>query len=142
MSISLWKLEIINQWNSIDLSGFCDTLNISYTQNFLKPLEDSPLETSPFGGMTFEWLAHSQAPEGLIHLYPTISPRDHVTWEEWFINPDGLHHHVLRNYQHPEATDTWFGDDVDHPTQVCNNQWYYHNDSDLRPVALRQGGLQ
>ena len=137
MSTQIWKQEIIGQWNSIDLKGFCDKLDISYEDNFLNPLENSVLESNPFAGLTFEWLAHSQAPEGLIHLYPVVSPTDKVTWEEWFIKPDGLHHHVLRNYKHPEATDEWMGDDVDHPAQVSNIQWYYKNDPDLRPVALR-----
>lgn len=137
MSKESWKKEILEQWNLIDLEGFCERLKINYRENFLHPLEQSMLTSTPFEGMKFEWLAHSQAPDGLIHLYPVISPTSDVTWEEWFIKPDGLHHHVLRNYSYPEATDTWFGDDVDHPSQVCNIQWYYKNDPDLRPVALR-----
>lgn len=137
MNTASWKNEIVNQWNSIDLQGFCKKLGISYEDNFLTPLEQSTLENNPFVGLKFEWLAHTQAPEGLVHLYPIESPTEKVTWEEWFIKPDGLHHHVLRNYEHPEATDSWMGDDIDHPAQVCNIQWHYKNDSDLRPVALR-----
>lgn len=137
MSAPSWKSEVLAQWNSIGLKGFCEKLGISYQDNFVTPLEDSELASSPFEGLTFEWLAHTQAPEGLVHLYPVVSPTSKVTWEEWFIKPDGLHHHVLRNYEHEEATDTWMGDDVDHPAQVCNIQWYYINDPDLRPIALR-----
>lgn len=137
MSGKSWKNEVIEQWNLIDLKGFCAKLDINYEDNFLIPLEQSPLTSTPFEGMKFEWLAHTQTPKGLIHLYPIVSPESPVIWEEWFIKPDGLHHHVLRNYPHPEATDTWMGDDVDHPAQVCNIQWHYINDPDLRPLALR-----
>ena len=137
MSNNLWKDHIINQWNLINLKSFCANLEISYEDNFLGPLMQSTLIISPFEGMKFEWLAHTQTPTGLIHLYPVILPKAPLVWEEWFIKPDGIHHHVLRNYEHPEATDTWMGDDVDHPAQVCNIQWYYLNDPDLRPIALR-----
>lgn len=137
MSSQKWKNEILEQWKSIDLQGFCGKLGISYQDNFERPLEESKLSSSPFEGLVFEWLAHSQTPQGLVHLYPVLAPTSDVIWEEWFIKPDGFHHHVLRNYAHPEATDTWMGNDVDHPKQVCNIQWHYINDPDLRPVALR-----
>lgn len=137
MSEQIWKKEVLNQWKAIDLEGFCQKLNISYEENFETPLQNSKSLNNPFEGLVFVWLAHSQAPEGLIHLYPEITPTQKVTWEEWFIKPDGVHHHVLKNYDHEDATDKWMGNDVDHPAQVCDIQWYYKNDSDLRPVALR-----
>jgi len=137
MSQQSWKGNVLAQWQGIGLEAFCKELNISYQDVFMQPLNDSTLDLNPFEDLVFEWLPHSQAPEGLVHLYPIATPTSQVTWEEWFIKPDGLHHHVLRNYEHPDSTDTWMGDDVDHPPQVCNIQWYYINDSDLRPVVLR-----
>jgi hypothetical protein len=137
MSKQSWINDVLDQWKLIDLEGFCEKLNINYEDVFLQPIKNSVVERNPFDGLVFEWLPHSQAPEGLIHLYPIVRPKSKITWEEWFIKPDGLHHHVLRNYEHPEATNTWMGDDVDHPQQVCNIPWYYINDPDLRPVVLR-----
>jgi hypothetical protein len=137
MSQQSWKTDVLTQWQQIGLEGFCKELDISYEDVFLKPINNSTLVLNPFEGLDFKWWPHSQAPEGLVHLYPIVTPTSQVTWEEWFIKPDGLHHHVLRNYEHKEATDTWMGDDDDHPPQVCNIQWYYINDADLRPVVLR-----
>ncbi|MFZ9657971.1 MAG: hypothetical protein ACO29Z_04710 [Crocinitomicaceae bacterium] len=137
MSEKSWKIDVLNQWESANLEAFCKSLNISFQEVFLTPLRNSASDANPFEGLVFEWMAHSQVPLGLLHLYPVTSPSNRVTWEEWFIKDGELHHHVLRNYEHQDATDQWFGDDSDHPSQVCNIQWYYKNDSDLRPVALR-----
>jgi hypothetical protein len=137
MSEEFWKIEVIEQWNLIDLKGFCRSLKIDFGANFLIPLAESKHLSNPFEGMQFDWFPHSQVPEGLIHLYPLTPPRNEIIWEEWFIKSDGCHHHVLRNYEHLDATDAWFGDDLDHPSQVCNIKWFYKNDPDLRPIALR-----
>ena len=137
MSTTDWKTEILQRWTEIDLIQFCDTLGISYEEVFLKPLNDSALQQSPFSGLVFSWMPNSVIASGVLHLHPVSKPKTDVIWEEWFIHTDGLHHHVLKNFDFAESTDSWQGEDLDHPVQVCNIQWYLFNDSDLRPIALR-----
>ena len=97
----------------------------------------STSESNPFEGLTFTWLANSVIEKGVLHLHPSNKPTEPIIWEEWFIHTDGLHHHILHNYEIDNATDSWSGEDKDHPEQVCNVQWHLYNAVDMRPVALR-----
>jgi hypothetical protein len=137
MSTQQWKSEILDRWSELDLSGYCLSIGISYEDSFLTPLMSSTSESNPFAGSTFTWLANSIIATGVLHLHPDKKPTEATIWEEWFIHTDGLHHHVLHNFEIANATDSWLGKDLDHPAQVCNVQWHLYNDVDLRPIALR-----
>ena len=137
MSTQSWKIDILDRWSELGLPKYCDDLGFSFEDSFLNPLMSSTAELDPFSGLTFSWLANSVIERGVLHLHPISKPTEPVIWEEWFIHADGLHHHVLHNYKIDNATDSWLGEDNDHPVQVCNVQWYLYNDVDMRPVALR-----
>lgn len=137
MSNADWKDELIARWAELELPEYCQTLGISYEESFLNPLSNSQALGNPYEGMAFTWLANTVIANGVLHLHPIEKPVKPVIWEEWFIHTDGLHHHVLHNYEIPNATDSWLGEDLDHPVQVCNVQWHLYNDTDLRPIALR-----
>lgn len=137
MSNQQWKSEILDRWSELDLPGYCSRMGISYEDSFLTPLVSSTAEINPFAGLIFTWLENSVIANGVLHLHPIAKPTEAVIWEEWFIHTDGLHHHVLHNFEIPNATDSWIGEDLDHPAQVCNVQWHLYNDVDMRPIALR-----
>jgi hypothetical protein len=137
MSLQGWKKEIYARWDELNLESYCKEMEISFEDNFLTPLTNSTLETNPFEGMQFTWMKNSVIHYGVLHLHPIDAPTSGVTWEEWFIHTDGLHHHVLRNFEFDGSTDSWKGEDLDHPAQVCNVQWYLLNDTNLVPLALR-----
>jgi hypothetical protein len=137
MSGQGWKKNVRALWAAIDVAGHCQRMGISYEENFLNPLNSCALEVNPFEGKVFTWLKNSVIEHGVLHLHPIESPTGEVTWEEWFIHTDGLHHHVLRNYAFDGSTDSWKGDDADHPAQVCNVQWHLYNDTNFVPLALR-----
>jgi len=122
---------------TLDLEGYCNKLGISYNINFKDPIERSASSVNPFAGKKFTWMANSAIAFGVLHLHPVDTPQAQTTWEEWFIHSDGLHHHVLRNYIFDDATDSWLGEDPDHPAEVCNIQWHLYNDTDMRPLDLR-----
>lgn len=137
MSNAGWKDELIARWAELELPNYCLKLGISYENSFLDPLLTSKIAENPYEGMAFTWLANSVIANGVLHLHPVETPTEPVIWEEWFIHTDGLHHHVLHNYEISNATDHWLGEDLDHPAQVCNVQWHLYNDKDMRPIALR-----
>ncbi len=131
-----WKQEIYARWDELNMESVCKEFEISFEETFLNPLINSTSETNPFEGMRFTWMPNSVIHYGVLHLHPIDVPTEVVTWEEWFIHTDGFHHHVLRNYEFESATDSWKGDDLDHPAQVCNIQWHLYNDTNLIPLAL------
>ena len=137
MSNAEWKSDILGRWEELSLADYCRTLGISYEDSFLNPLKSSTNTKSPFEGLQFSWLKNSVISNGVLHLHPIEKPTSANTWEEWFIHTDGLHHHVLNNYEFTGYTDSWLGEDLDHPEQVCNIQWFLINDSDMRPMGLR-----
>ncbi len=137
MGNTQWKTETIEAWIKLGLPEFCQKLGISYSENFLDPIKNSTALVSPFSGLSFTWMNNSVIADGVLHLHPIQKPTTPVVWEEWFIHADGLHHHVLRNQNFAGSTDSWMGDDLDHPEQVNNVQWYLLNDADMRPTALR-----
>jgi hypothetical protein len=137
MSNRHWKIQILDRWAELDLPGYCSRMGISYEDSFLNPLLTATVEVNPFAGSTFSWLENSVIANGVLHLHPDQKPSENTIWEEWFIHTDGLHHHVLHNYEISNATDSWIGEDLDHPFQVCNVKWYLYNDTDMRPIALR-----
>lgn len=137
MSIFAWKNDIVTQWESLDLEEFCSTLCINYEESFLKPINLSSVTQNPFDGFKFSWLPHSMVKDGLLHLHPIEVSNDQVTWEEWFVAEGVLHHHILWNYTYRETTDSWLGNDEDHPKTICDVLWHYFNDTDIRPMALR-----
>ena len=137
MSTQPWKSEILDRWTELDLPAYCERMGISYEDSFLTPLVSSTAQANPFAGLTFSWLKNSVIANGVLHLHPIEKSAEPVIWEEWFIHTDGLHHHVLHNFEIANATDSWKGEDLDHPAQVCNVQWHLYNDADMRPIALR-----
>ena len=137
MSSTTWKLEVLTRWAELKVDEYCEKLGIDFAANFLEPLTNCEAIESPFKNLQFSWLKNSVIEHGVLHLHPIQTPTSEVTWEEWFIHTDGLHHHVLRNYTFDIATDSWLGEDEDHPAQVCNIQWYLTNDTDMRHTALR-----
>jgi hypothetical protein len=137
MSLQGWKKEVQARWDELNLESYCNQMGISYEQSFLNPLLQCATETNPFEGSEFTWMKNSVISAGVLHLHPVTTPVNEVTWEEWFIHTDGLHHHVLRNYEFEGSTDSWKGDDLDHPSQVCNVQWHLYNDTNMAPLPLR-----
>ena len=137
MSSTTWKQEVLTRWAELKVDEYCEKLGIDFSANFLEPLMNCNDLESPFKDLQFSWLKNSVIEHGVLHLHPIQAPVSDVTWEEWFIHTDGLHHHVLRNYEFDLATDTWLGEDEDHPAQVCNIQWHLVNETDMRPTALR-----
>ena len=137
MSLQGWKKEIYSRWDELNMESVCKEFEIDFEETFLNPLINCTSEANPFEGLQFTWMPNSVIHYGVLHLHPIEAPATEVTWEEWFIHTDGLHHHVLRNYEFEEATDNWKGEDSDHPVQVSNIQWHLFNDTNLIPLPLR-----
>lgn len=134
-----WKEEVRKAWRSIDLEGFCDRVGIDFHNNFEKPLHMSVAESNPYPQYRWEILPNTRIQTGVLHLVPSFTGDLPALWEEWFIDKEKIHHHVLRNHPHDLATDTWFGEgaDIDHPKEVLGITWHHSNDADLRPIRFR-----
>ena len=135
----MWKEEVRELWRSIDLEGFSSQIGINFQSNFEGSLRMSTLLDNPYPQYRWNILPNTRVRTGVLHLVPSSISDLPTLWEEWFIEEERIHHHVLRNHPHNLATGTWFGEraDIDHPKEVLGMHWYYSNDVDLRPTRFR-----
>jgi len=136
---SRWKEEVHEAWRSINLEGFCAQIGIDFQSNFERSLQSSEAKSNPYPQYRWEILPNTRIQTGVLHLVPPSMDDLSTLWEEWFIEEEKIHHHVLRNHPHDLATGTWFGEsaDTDHPREVLGIHWYHSNDADLRPIRFR-----
>lgn len=134
-----WKEEVHEVWRSINLEGFCTQVGIDFQSNFERSLQSSQAKNNPYLHYRWEILPNARIQTGVLHLVPSFVGDLPTLWEEWFVEEEEIHHHVLRNHLHDVATGTWFGEstDTDHPKEVLGINWHHSNDVDLRPAAFR-----
>lgn len=132
-----WKEAVIERWQEIDLPEFCATIGIDYDAAFLAPLSALTAAENPYADYRWEIMQNARIKPGVLHLIPFQVTAEATVWEEWFFVDGEFHHHVLRNHEHLEGTDTWQGNDSEHPIEVHDVLWHHHNDGDLRPSRYR-----
>ena len=134
-----WKEHVRRAWQAIGLEEFCANIGINYQSAFEDCLNSTSANANPYSQYRWEILRNSTIPSGVLHLVPIMVATRPALWEEWFLQADQIHHHVLRNHPYLRATDYWIGDetDTDHPKEVLGIRWHHFNDADLRPTEFR-----
>ncbi len=137
MSAPDWKASTKATWEALGLPAFCAEIGIDFQEAFLGPLEASTLQEDPFAGHHWEFFKHHSIQPAVFHMGPKSVGEEPEVWEEWFFTEGEMHHHVLRNHEYDWGTETWKGDDNEHPATVLNKLWYHHNCTNLIPTKLR-----
>lgn len=138
MRIKPWTAKVQERWLAINASKFLANIGIDFQSNFLQVLTNCNLSEDPYLNCKWEILPHSVIPGGVLHCYPIEINSARVTWEEWFLMGDEIHHHILSNQPFEGEQGVWTpeADDKDHPIEVLGRSWHYENTSDLRPSLL------
>ena len=136
MTLETWKSEIVSQWETAGIPEFLSAIGVDYQSAFLQPLTAFTGE-NPFIGHRWYVGENARIKPGVLHMAPNQVDDSPALWEEWFFVDGEMHHHILRNHQYPEGTETWQGHDNEHPEQVLDRLWHHHNCSHLVPTLLR-----
>ena len=132
-----WKREVSAQWSAAEVAEFCAHIGIDFESTFADSLASAAHSHNPYAGYRWEIMQSSRIKPGVLHLVPPLVSAEPTVWEEWFFVDGQMHHHVLRNHSHAQATQTWQGKDDEHPAEVHNVLWHHFNDADLRPSAFQ-----
>ncbi len=135
----MWKEEVSLTWTQIKLEQFCELSGVDFSSAFRMPLDLCVGQANPYP--LYRWLVteNPRITSGVLHLVPLRVDVNPALWEEWFVTEGQIHHHILMNHPHEQATDSWQGDfhDTEHPREVLGFHWHYFNDIDLRPMRYR-----
>lgn len=146
---SNWQDGLENAWLDLELPQFLKEIGVDFEAAFLAPLRASTLETNPYSEHYWTFFRLDRLPPGVFHASPQnqVSQNTPAIWEEWFIEDGVLHHHVMRNHAEipankPAALEliNWRSpnNDIEHPLEVLDIDWYYFNDAELTPYLLRK----
>jgi hypothetical protein len=132
----IWKEELISQWEAAGIPAFFAEIGVDYERSFLAPLAEYE-GNNPFTNHRWYVGKNATISPGVLHMAPNQVDDSPALWEEWFFVDQQMHHHVLRNHQYPEGTETWKGHDDEHPIEVLDRLWHHHNCDNLIPTLLR-----
>lgn len=133
-----WKAQQLKLWDQLEVPKFFDQIGINFEKEFIDSLMHFT-GNDPYLKHKWQWLSNTVVKAGVLHLHPLHTENSDLVWEEWFFYEGTLRHHILSQEPLAISEGTWFGDslDVDHPKEVLEITWHYHNDKDLRPLGYR-----
>lgn len=86
------------------------------------------------------WLVKENDEFLVVNAIPARENLDRLFWEEWYLNNDEVHHHVLTVWRPGTYDEVFHAPQSDgiHPEPCFGSTWYVIEDPDMTPWLLRR----